>query len=306
MEISRDQVRRQRRAIDRANDQAMRATAQVMAAAFEDERSTDDDRARVALGGLARRRFLTIGGFSVAAAALLAACGAEDSVGGVPKEGEAPSTTALAARAYTDAILLRTAASLERSAMAAYDAALGVLTGPARDVAAQFKVHHQAHAAAMDDQVRKLGGQPYTTSNPAFDEKVLNPALALVKSDQDALQLAHAIENVAAHTYQAFVPLLAVPALRSAAMTIGSVEARHAALLAGVLGAATAPSVAALPAAGATSTVAAATTTTVAGAVAVPGIYVVPGSFEPLAASTALVGGQLLTIAPLGPNSYAY
>ena len=306
MEISRDHVRRQRRAIDRANDEAMRATAQVMAAAFEDEHSTDDDRARLVLGGLARRRFLTIGGFSVATAALLAACGAKESSGGVPKEGEAPSTTALAARAYTDAILLRTAASLERSAMAAYDAALGVLTGAARDVAAQFKVHHQAHAAAMDDQVRKLGGQPYTTSNPAFDEKVLKPALALVASDKDALQLAHAIENVAAHTYQTFVPLLTVPALRSAAMTIGSVEARHAALLAGILGAATAPSVAALPAAGATSTVAAATTTTVAGAVATPGIYVVPGSFEPLAPSTAVVAGQVLSIAPLGPNSYAY
>ena len=169
MEISRDEVRRQRRALDHANDRAMRATADVLSAAFEDERSTDGDRSQVALGGLARRRFLTIGGFSVATAALLAACGAKESAGGVPKEGAAPSTTALADRAYSDAILLRTAASLERSAMAAYDAALGLLTGPARDLAAQFKVHHQAHAGAMDDQVRKLGGDPYTQSNPAFD-----------------------------------------------------------------------------------------------------------------------------------------
>lgn len=302
-DISRDEVRRQRRELDQANDRAVRATERVLSAAFEDERTPVTVRDAV-VGGLARRRFLTLGGFSVATAAVLAACGTTESAGGVPKEGEAPTTSALPERHYSDVVLLRTAGSLERSAMSAYDRAASLLTGAAADLAKQFRAHHQAHATAMDAQVTKLGGQPFAQANPVFEEKVLGPALTNVKSAADALALAHALENVAAHSYQSFVPLLSVPALRSAVMTIGSVEARHAALLAAALGAALTPAVAAIPAAGVTTTQPAATT--VAGAVAGPAMYVVPGAFEPLTASQVLLGGELRSLPPLGPNSYAY
>ena len=308
MDMSRDELRRDRRALDKANDRAMRSHARVLAAAFEGDETSAPERADLVLGGLARRRFLTIGGFSVATAAVLAACGSSKTVAAVPQAGVAPSTTALADRTYSDVILLRTAASLERNALATYDAAVGLLSGAARDVARTFRSHHEAHAMALDAQVTKLGGQPFTAPNPVVADKVLTPALLLVKTDRDALQLAHALENVAAHTYQLLVPILSVPALRGVVMSIGSVEARHATVLAKALGGTPYPAATNIPAAGPTtsSTVAPATTTTVAGGVATPGVFLVPGAFEPVAATQVLLDGQVLSIAPLGPNSFMY
>ncbi len=308
MDIPRDELRRELKAADRANDAAMVAHQRALATAFDDDAELSaDEKAGMLLGGLARRRFLTIGGLSVATAAVLAACGPSKSTGNVPQEGAAPSTTGIPARNYTDVVLLRTASSLEHNAIAAYEAAVGLLEGPARDAARLFQAHHAAHAQSLQQQTIKLGGEAYTTANPVVDAKVIQPALALVKTATDALQLAHALEELAAHTYQTVVPLLSVPALRGAIMAIGSIEARHAAVLAKVLGALPYPVPAAIPGAGAATTPAPTTTTTVAGAqLAGPVLYVVPGSFEPLAATPALLGETIVSVDPLGPNSYAY
>lgn len=306
MDFSNDELRRERRAIDRANDAALRAQATVLSAAFEDEGETSaDDRAQLLLGGLARRRFLTVGGFSVAAAAVLAACGGGSADTNVPQAGQTPVTTGLPTRNYNDVVLLRTAASLERNAVAAYGAAVGLLSGATKAAAETFAEHHEAHALALDDQTKKLGGQAYTQPNPVVDERVLKPALANVKTDVDALWLAHALEEVAAHTYQTVVPLLSKPALRQAIMAIGSVEARHATVLAKVLGASLAPTGTGLNAAGPTTT-APATTAAPAAGVAAPPLYLLPGSFEPVSASQVWIGGQTASIAPLGPNSFMY
>jgi hypothetical protein len=51
----------------------------------------------------------------------------------------------------------------------------------------------------------------------------------------DIVALAHAIENLAAQTYQGVVALLADPMLRADAIRIGQQEARHAAMLAQIL-----------------------------------------------------------------------
>lgn len=307
MDHSRDELRRSLKGIDRANDEAMAAQQRALAAAFEgDAELTADQRAGMLLGGLARRRFLTLGGFSVATAAVLAACGTSTTPTAVPQEGEAPPTSGLAARPYNDIVLLRTASSLEHNAIAAYEAAAGVLEGDALNVARLFQAHHTAHAQSLEQQTIKLGGEAYTKANPVVDEKVLQPSLALVKTPTDALQLAHALENVAAHTYQTVVPLLSQPALRGAIMSIGSIEARHAAVLAKVLGALPYPTPAAVPGAG-PAPAPAATTTTVAGQTVVgPTLYIIPGSFEPLAATQVLLGETTESIDVLGPNSFMY
>lgn len=306
MDIPRDELHRERRVIDQANAEAMRHQATVLAAAFEDDDTASaGDKAGLLLGGLARRRFLTIGGFSVATAAVLAACGTSSSTTAVPQAGETPVTTALPTRNYNDVVLLRTAASLERNAIAAYAAAIPLLSGATKAAAETFSDHHEAHALALDEQTKKLGGEAYTKPNPVVDERVLQPALLLVKTDVDALWLAHALEEVAAHTYQTVVPLLSLPALRQAIMSIGSVEARHATVLAKVLGAALTPVGAGLAAAGPPTT-APPTTTAPASGVAAPPLYLLPGSFEPVTASQTHLSGQTLTIAPLGPNSFMY
>lgn len=306
MDFSNDELRRERRAIDQANAEAMRAQATVLAAAFEDDDETSaGDRAELLLGGLARRRFLTVGGFSVAAAAVLAACGTSSSGTAVPQAGETPVTTALPTRTYNDVVLLRTAASLERSAIAAYTAAITLLSGATKAAAETFADHHEAHALALDEQTKKLGGEPYTKANPVVDERVLQPALTLVKTDVDALWLAHALEDVAAHTYQTVVPLLSKPVLRQAIMSIGSVEARHATVLAKVLGASLTPIGVGIPAAGPSTTVPPTTAAPTTG-VAAPTLYLLPGSFEPVGASPVHLSGETSSIAPLGPNSFMY
>lgn len=306
MDFSRDELNRERRAIDKANAEAMRAQATLLSAAFEDDNGTTaEHKAELLLGGLARRRFLTIGGISVATAAVLAACGPGNLDTAVPQSGEAPTTTGLPTRNYSDVVLLRTAASLERNAIAAYGAAAGLLSGATKAAAETFQAHHEAHALALDEQTEKLGGEPYTQPNPVVDERVLKPALTLVKTDVDALWLAHALESVAAHTYQTVVPLLSLPALRQAIMSIGSIEARHATVLAKVLGAKPFPALSSLPAAGPTTS-AAGTATTAAATGGAPDIYLVPGSFEPVGASPVFLSGQTLSVSPLGPNSFMY
>ena len=68
-----------------------------------------------------RRTFLRTGGLTVAAGALVAACGDRGGSTGIPRVGTVPSTTALPTVGVTDVALLRTATSLEYNLMFAYD-----------------------------------------------------------------------------------------------------------------------------------------------------------------------------------------
>jgi hypothetical protein len=119
--------------------------------------------------------------------------------------------------------------------------------------------------------------------------------------------IAHALENLAAGTYQQFVPILTVPSLRSSTMSVGGVEARHAAILAKLINGA---KVVAVPTdlspttTAAASTVAGATTTTAATNAA--STYQIPGPFGSLAPVPLTLMGQSTPIDLLGPNSYMY
>ena len=90
------------------------------AAILHDDHASADEKAGLLLGSLARRRFLAIGGLSVATAAVVAACGDDGPPDNVPQSGTAPPTTALAKHTVTDVALLRTASSLEHNAIDAY------------------------------------------------------------------------------------------------------------------------------------------------------------------------------------------
>ena len=314
-DLPRDAMRRELRDIDRANSEAMAGSRAMLEAAFDDDGAmTATQRADMVLGDLARRRFLTVGGLSVAAAAVLAACGKKSARPPTPITGDSPSTSAFPTRVISDVVLLRTASSLEHNAIAVYDTVAGQLSGAGGDLAKLFADHHRAHAEALQKATKDLGGEPYTQPNPVVDAAIIQPGIAAAKSATEILAFAHALESVAAHTYQLVVPQLSVPALRKTAMSIGAVEARHAALLAKALGAAPVAGLDKLP--GATPT----TTTTAAPAVkgAAPAATVekpvyfqVPGAFEPLLATKVLLTGTgekpvLLAIDPLGPNSYMY
>ncbi len=244
-----DDVRRTLRHMGATADADHRAMATAMQAMFESS-ATAQQRRHALLG---RRSFLQIGGFSVATAAVLAACGGNDG-GGLARVGNAPTTVPLPDPIINDGVLLRTASSLEHSAIAVYDLVIGnadLLDPSLDDVAKRFRDDHAGHAALFEKLTAQIGAEPWTCSNPRIDEFVVGPVLkaitgapatedaaAVTATDdakRDVLHFAHGLESLAGATYQALVPLLSEPSMRKESITIGTHEVRHAALLALVI-----------------------------------------------------------------------
>jgi hypothetical protein len=238
-----------RRAARELSADAQRETA-AMARAMDALLQSDADVQQRTSALVGRRRFLQIGGFTVATSAVIAACGGTSDPS-IARVGNAPTTTALPDAAVNDIVLLRTASSLEHSAVAVYDLVIAdadLLDPALRPIAQRFRDDHAGHAALFEKLTRDNGGEPWTCGNPRIDEFVITPALnAIVGAEatennaasrpsddprRDVLQFAHALEVLAGATYQALVPVLSMPSLRAESITIGTHEVRHAALLA--------------------------------------------------------------------------
>jgi hypothetical protein len=211
-----------------------------------DSPTSVDQRAAALFG---RRDVLRLGGLTVAMGTVLAACAydaGEPGQAGLPESLPEPPEVEV-----TDAVLLRTASSLEWVAIDVYEAAfaLGVLDGAALDVAKRFQGDHRDHAAVFESATAELGSEPFTCANPKVMSALIDPILTRITKGRpasggdpeveasddpllDVLLLAHGLEALAGSTYQAVVGLLNSPALRQAAMAVGKIEARHAALLA--------------------------------------------------------------------------
>lgn len=198
---------------------------------------------------LSRRQLLRLSGASIAGSLFLASCGKQSNVeesSNIASAGTVPSTTALPEAEVNDIVLLRTAASLEYNAIDTYELALdaGLLTGDYAkyaDAVKRFRDDHREHADAVNGLIVALGGKAHTCANTRIKSTYLDPAVALITEDGnpdaavDTLALAHALENIAAQTYQGVVGSLSSPKLRADAMRIGQDEARHAVVLAQVL-----------------------------------------------------------------------
>jgi rubrerythrin len=271
------------------------------------------DHAEAALSGLTRRRFFRVAGFSVASAAVIAACGKDAATStNVPQAGLTPVTSVLPNRVIDDVTLLRTASSLEYNLIGAYESVLALATDQAlKNTLGLFRDHHQAHADSAEAATERLGGDAFTEKNPVVEAGIVVPALKLVTDGggqmADIIALAYALETVAAETYQSFVPILSTPGLRSAVMAVGGAEARHAAIFAGQIEGAgpVAPPESGIPASAATTTSAVGTTTTLKGGNPPP-IYQVPGIFQPLTPVEAGINKVTIEADLLGPNSYMY
>ena len=186
-----------------------------------------------------RRTLLTYGGMTISLGALVAACGG-NSLGsdGPGRIGVAATTTTLGPTEIDDVVLLRTAQSLEYTALEVYAlaAATGGLDAEQTRLIEAIVSDHTAHAAALDELIRSAGGEPYTCANPWIMRRVVEPVVgALEGTDdltRDLLNIAYAVETLAANTYQLFIGLVEDPALRTAALDVGADEARHTAALA--------------------------------------------------------------------------
>jgi rubrerythrin len=249
-----DHIRREARASQAAHDAAMPGFRNALHRFLDRESRTADETSGALLGGLTRRSLFRVGGVSLAGAALLAACGSDsdDSAAatttGAPATTGAPTTMAPATTAMTDTTtaaamsddvaILRTASSIEELAVAAYQIAIdsGLVTTPAvADAAKLFQAQHREHSGLFQAATKAAGGTPFAEANPAVLE-LLQPTIAGLKDEKGILMLALELETSAAQTYQANVGAVTDLKLNKALMSVGGVEARHAAVLAGVLG----------------------------------------------------------------------
>lgn len=235
MDLNRDEVRRQLRDVDADNRAVMPRWRDALHRVLRPGNGLSPDEKAAALGvpSPGRRQLFKIGGATIVGAALLAACGDDD------RDGAAsPSTSGgRTGDSGLDLALARTAASLEQLAMNTYAtaAASGLVTTAAIASAAQlFHDHHMAHRDALNSAIDGLGGRAITTpdgANQAVDDALVRPALAKATTEADVVALALALEGAAAQTYAFAGGALSTPALRSTIMTIGGIEARHAAIL---------------------------------------------------------------------------
>ena len=192
--------------------------------------------ARLTLGGLHRRGFLRIGGIAIASAAIFAACGSDDD--------ESASTADEAVDAAKDEVsdrditVLRTASSLELVAVQVYQTAIdsGLLaTAAIKSAAELFQKHHNDHAELFQGATKEVGGEVVEEPNAAVLGS-LQPRLGGLTDERAVAFLAYDVEVAVAATYFSSAGTFAARRLNQTAMAVGGIEARHAAVLAAIIG----------------------------------------------------------------------
>ena len=226
----------------------------------DDQLTTDDKAAILGVPSPSRRELFKFGGAAILGAAVLAACGddnddstATTTAAGTGHDGGGATTMAPSSddgarvddgpghRCADDNGRRRRARTScspapqprSRSSPSTPTAPPpALLTTPAiKDAATMFAGHHQMHLDALNGVITGAGGKAITQMNQAVYDALVKPAIDAAKTEADAVMLALELEEAAAQTYVFAGGALSTPALRSTIMTIGGVEARHAAVL---------------------------------------------------------------------------
>jgi rubrerythrin len=180
-----------------------------------------------------RKRFLrSVGGVGAAGAfaAFLAACGDDEK----SSTSSGSSTTTMQDTMGTEQFgkgdlgILNYALTLEYLETAFYQQAAksGKLKGDVLAVAKMFGKHEAEHVAALEATVKKLGGTPAKKPVAEFP----------LDSQKAILDLAATVENLGAAAYLGQAGNIKNKDVLAAALSIHSVEARHAAALNAVIG----------------------------------------------------------------------
>ena len=183
----------------------------------------DDERSR--------RRFLALAGSGgvAAASAFLAACGSSKKSDSTTAASTATTTkTTPAADATGDIAILNYALTLEylEADFYAKVIASGLLKGSEQEFAKRVGDTEQQHVDAIKATVEKLGGTAVTAPKAKFP----------LKDRLSVLKLAATVENLGAAAYLGKAGEITSPEVLAAALSIHSVEARHAAALNQLLG----------------------------------------------------------------------
>jgi len=238
MDVNRDEVRRQLREIDHESNRELPRFREALKRVFDRDAGVSDDAKAGLLGVPSRRTFFTVGGATVLGSAVMVGCSTAKkkqlTQTGTTETTAAVSTTTSPGSEETDAILLRTAQSIERLAVNTYATALksGLVTTPeVVSALTLFQDQHSQHADAIASITTGIGEKPYDTANPFLDITVVTPGLTAAKDEASVLALATVLELTAAQTYTFAGGTFTTKDLREAIMTIGPTEARHLSLL---------------------------------------------------------------------------
>lgn len=185
-----------------------------------------------------RRDALKLGGLTLSVAAIGAACGNDRTGDTAPgRVGYAPPIVELEDYPVDDAVFLRTASSLELTAVAVYEAILdtGALDADVTTLVERLIENHQATADEMGQLTEAVGGVAWECTNAWYMDRLITPLLAaVVDSDdplRDILNSAIALENIAAATHQTLTVALEDADAAAATMAAATLESRHSAAI---------------------------------------------------------------------------
>jgi rubrerythrin len=181
-----------------------------------------------------RKKFLRMVGGAGATGALgvlLAACGDDNKSSSTG--AAAPVSTTADAKSGGDIDIVNYALTLEYLEAEFYAQVLasGVITDKkVGEIAKKFGETEQQHVDALEAAVKQLGGKPVAKPMTAFED-------VLAGGPMKILTTAATVENLGAAAYLAQAPKIQNKDILAAALSIHSVEARHAAALNQLIGA---------------------------------------------------------------------
>lgn len=200
-----------------------------------DERSTERKTparsaiARLAQDPVSRRKFMAVGGSSSLAAAFLAACGGGGGTSTTTTTKTESEPTNNGKESETEQFgkgdigILNYALTLEYLETAFYEEVVksGLFKGAELAVLKKFGAEEAQHVEALHGTVVKLGGKPAPKPKTEFP----------LKDAKSVAELAGTVENLGAAAYLGQAGNIESPQVLAAALSIHSVEARHAATL---------------------------------------------------------------------------
>jgi hypothetical protein len=185
--------------------------------------------AKLAQDPVSRRKFMAVGG-GASMAAFLAACGG----GGSSSSSTAMTSTEkqtepMSGKSETEQFgkgdigILNYALTLEYLEAVFYEEVgkSGLFKGKELAVLKKFGAEEQQHVEALAGTVKKLGGKPAPKPMTEFP----------LKNAKSVAELAGTVENLGAAAYLGQAPLIQSKEVLAAALSIHSIEARHAATL---------------------------------------------------------------------------